>query len=368
MNLKKAVATAGVGVGAIAAANAVLSRRAEPLAPPLPGEQHTYRWRGMDVSYTEAGDPDAPDLLFLHGINAAGTSHEWREIFEPLSKAYHVIAPDLPGYGLSDRPPLVYTSDLYTDFVTDFVRDVTENPTVIASSLSGAYATGAAKQTEVERLILVCPTTTSMPGGRKPFVRTVMRAPLVGTALFNAMASNPSLEYFSADHGYYDMAGYSHSKQEYQWQTTHQPGARYAPASFLSGYLDADMDLVTALGEVDAPVTLVWGREADTTPLAEGRRLADATGAKLVVIDYAMLVPHDEHPDKFVEAIDEDLPEISAETFQEERKQSLEKRRQRDRENDERPGDVGVTVENERASGDSSTDAVEIDVEETGEN
>ncbi len=364
MKFKRAIATAGVTVGAVATANALLSRSAEQLEAPLPGEQRTYRWRGMDVSYTEAGDPDAPDLLFLHGVNAAGSSHEWREIFEALSKAYHVIAPDLPGFGASDRPPLVYTAELYDDFVADFVRDVTDRPTVIASSLSGAYATRAASSTDVRRLILVCPTAQTMPGGRKAGVRTLLRSPLVGEALFNAMASNRSLVHFSADHGYYDVTNYTSNKRDYQWQTAHQPGARFAPASFVAGYLDSDLDLGTALAELDVPVTLVWGREAETNPLSEGRRLADATGARLVVVDYAKLLPHDEHPDKFVEAIEDDLPEISAETFREERKRSLERRRERELGSQE---DVSVTVESARGSSDAGDDPVQIDVEETGD-
>lgn len=356
MNLKRALASTGIAVGAVAATNELLSRRADPLEPALEGDQRTYRWRGMDVAYTEAGDPDAPDLLFVHGVNAAGSSQEWHEIFEPLSKAYHVVAVDLPGFGRSDRPPIDYTAELYEDFVTDFVDDVTDEPEIIASALSGAYAATAASRTDVSRLVLVCPTDSSMPGGRRPLLKRAIRSPLLGEAIFNGIASNPSLEYFSADHGYYDMTGYSRSKQSYQWQTTHQDGARFAPASFVSGYLDPETDLESTLAELDIPVTLVWGRESDITPLAEGRRLADATGAKLVVIDYARLLPHDEHPDKFVEAIEDDLPEISGEVFAEERRQSLERERAEGHE-----PDPGVAVESEHEN-----DAVEIDVEDTG--
>ncbi|WP_435345817.1 alpha/beta fold hydrolase [Haloarchaeobius sp. HRN-SO-5] len=357
MKLRKALATAGVAVGAVAATNELLSRRAEPLEPALEGEQRTYRWRGMDVAYTEAGDPDAPDLLFVHGVNAAASSQEWHEIFEPLSRAYHVVAVDLPGFGRSERPPLVYTAGLYEDFVADFAADVMDSPTILASSLSGSYAATAANRTAVDGLVLVCPTTSSMPGRRKRTVLAVLRSPLLGEAIFNAVSSNPSLEHFSADHGYYDVSSYTQSKQSYQWQTTHQPGARFAPASFVSGYLDPDVDLAATLSDLDVPVTLVWGREADVTPLAEGRRLADATGAKLVVIDYSRLMPHDEHPDKFVEAIEDDLPEISSEVFAEERRRSLERKRAR-----EGRGDTGVQVERERGGSES----VEIDVEEPG--
>jgi pimeloyl-ACP methyl ester carboxylesterase len=51
----------------------------------------------------------------------------------------------------------------------------------------------------------------------------------------------------------------------------------------------------------------VWGREADVSPLAEGRELADAADARLVVFDRARLLPHVEHPDRFVETVRESL-------------------------------------------------------------
>ena len=64
----------------------------------------------------------------------------------------------------------------------------------------------------------------------------------------------------------------------------------------------------------------------------------------------------DEHPDKFVEAIEPDLPEISGEVFAEERRQSLERERA-----DGHEPDPDVAVESEH-----DTDTVEIDVEDTG--
>ena len=53
MKLRTAAGGVVAGVGAVAVANAVLSRRAPPLEPALSGEQHTYRWRGIDVRYAE---------------------------------------------------------------------------------------------------------------------------------------------------------------------------------------------------------------------------------------------------------------------------------------------------------------------------
>jgi pimeloyl-ACP methyl ester carboxylesterase len=316
MNLKKTLATGALvvgGLGVVATANDRLRRTSE-LDQPLPGEDRVYRWRGMDVPYVEYGDPADEDLLLVHGVNAAATSMEFTAVWEDLAEEYHVIAPDLPGFGRSDRPPLVYSAALYEAFVADFARDVTDDPICLASSLSGAYAVQAADIADFAELILVCPTANPMPGGRRLPLRTLLRSPVVGTAAFNLLGSRRSIDHFGSDHGFYDVANKPAALSEYQYRTAHRPGARFAPASFVSGYLDADVDLGEAIADLDVPVTLVWGREAEITPLRDGRDLAGRPGASLVVVDYAKLQPHVEHPEEFLEAIELGRTEASATT------------------------------------------------------
>lgn len=302
MRLRTLLAGTVGGLGLAAAANRTLSSRATRPHPPLGRATENYRWRGFDVSYTEAGDPEDPDLLLLHGINAAGTSAEFAAVFDDLASDHHVIAPDLPGFGLSDRPPLLYSPSLYVTFITDFVDDVTDDPSVVASSLVGAYTTMATETSEFRELFLICPTSSTMPGNRT-WLRSLLRSPLVGEALFNLVSSERSLRYFEADHGLYDDSNADDEYIEYRWQTTHQPGARFAPASFLSGALDPDVELGSALATVDVPTTLVWGEDAETTPVASGRSLAEETHASLAVIEEALLLPHVEHPDEFTDVI-----------------------------------------------------------------
>ncbi len=312
MKLRNLAGSALLGVGAIAALNVGLRYEGE-LESPLNGDDGVFRWRGMDVAYTEAGDPDDPDLVLLHGINAAGSSGEWRAVFDDLADEYHVVAPDFPGYGRSDRPPLRYSAALYEDFVYDFLVEFDE-PAVVASSLSAAYAARASTSggSPADDLVLsgfvgVCPTTVAGPSPPKSWLRELIRSPLVGDALFNLVTSKPSIRYFNADHGYDDPTNPDEEWIDYEWRTTHVENAKFAPASFISGYLNSDLDLAAALADLNVPPTIVWGREAEVSPLADGRELADASEARLVVFDRAKLLPHVEHPDRFVETVAETL-------------------------------------------------------------
>jgi len=57
---------------------------------------------GLKIFYREAGDPSSPTILLLHGFPTS--SHMYRNLIPMLSDKYHVIAPDLPGFGFSDAP------------------------------------------------------------------------------------------------------------------------------------------------------------------------------------------------------------------------------------------------------------------------
>src|SRR5581483_3317829 len=57
---------------------------------------------GVKIFYREAGSKDAPTLLLLHGFPTS--SHMFRNLIPALAEKYHVVAPDLPGFGFSDAP------------------------------------------------------------------------------------------------------------------------------------------------------------------------------------------------------------------------------------------------------------------------
>ena len=57
---------------------------------------------GLNVFYRSAGDPSAPVVLLLHGFPTA--SHMFRDLIPELAGTYRVIAPDLPGFGMTEQP------------------------------------------------------------------------------------------------------------------------------------------------------------------------------------------------------------------------------------------------------------------------
>ena len=72
---------------------------------------------GLTVFYREAGASDAPTLVLLHGFPSA--SHMFRELIPLLAGRFHLVAPDLPGFGNSDMPPAMNSTTRSSIFLTE---------------------------------------------------------------------------------------------------------------------------------------------------------------------------------------------------------------------------------------------------------
>ncbi len=91
--------------------------------PSYPTVHKTINVKGLNIFYREAGPKDAPVILLLHGYPTS--SFMFRNLIRDLSDKYHLIAPDYPGFGQSDQPPMKdfeYTFDNLANVVDDFLQ------------------------------------------------------------------------------------------------------------------------------------------------------------------------------------------------------------------------------------------------------
>src|SRR5215467_15622778 len=78
---------------------------------------------GLNIAYREAGNPQDPKLVLLHGFPAS--SHQYRNLIPALADKFHVIAMDYPGFGNSEMPDPAkypYTFDKTSEVVEAFLK------------------------------------------------------------------------------------------------------------------------------------------------------------------------------------------------------------------------------------------------------
>lgn len=270
----------GLGaLGSVALAGLVALRHMlvtpQPLESPLPGEAHLYRWKRGYIYYKLAGEASAPPMLLLHTPELAGSAYEMLGIMARLAARYRVYAPDLLGFGLSDRPDISYTADLYTELLHDFLSDVVKAPaTIIASRLACNYAiTVAANSPELcARLVLLSPTalygyqagTFGVPTALANVLPARITIPRQMQMLLYPLLVSLSHLAGRLKNGealllLERLAGASTRKAppDYRYATTHQFGAEHAPMDWLAGNLTSNVS--AEMQKLRQPTLLIWG-------------------------------------------------------------------------------------------------------------
>jgi pimeloyl-ACP methyl ester carboxylesterase len=310
--VKKLIRPLAAGAG-LTGAVAALNRRLRGGAPPdnaLGGTPKPWNWRGYPIFATEAGT--GPLILLVHGIYAGASSYEFRKLFPLLAERHRVVAIDLLGCGLSARPNINYSAELFTEQIIDALNVFGAEPTtLLGSSLGGAFAIRAAARANdrVDRLVVCCPTglagVLDEPAtGAQRAVAALIRAPLIGEAFFNLLASRPSVRWFLENQSYAEKSSVTPEIVEHYYRVTHQTGSRYVPAHFVGGLLNCNV--ARDLPFVEAPTLICWGERAPSiSPLANaGEFLKLAQNGKLVTFPDSALLPHEEEPAATFAAID----------------------------------------------------------------
>jgi pimeloyl-ACP methyl ester carboxylesterase len=101
----------------------VPGRAASPADASETTHYRTIEVNGLSIFYREAGRPNAPAILLLHGVPSSSRMYE--PLFSRLSARFHLIAPDYPGFGHSDAPnakEFAYTFDHIATVIGDFTE------------------------------------------------------------------------------------------------------------------------------------------------------------------------------------------------------------------------------------------------------
>jgi pimeloyl-ACP methyl ester carboxylesterase len=283
--------------GAFTALRSAQAMRAEPPINALGGRQRRWRWRENEIFITELGD--GPPILLIHGIYAGASSFEFRHLAPLLAKNHRVIAMDFLGCGLSDRPKLHYTAELFVNQILDVLTELQlESPLLIGSSLGATFAIRAAARTDgrIGGVVAINPTGLEGQDERSSLLRqaseALMRAPIVGEGLFASLTTAPVLRTFLR-RVYSQPSWITPEVMAHYESMVRVPGGRYVTAAFVGGTLACDLS--SDLPFLSTPIYVLWGEQS---PFGGAQEYV-ALGNNVELTTYADsgALPHEEIPE-----------------------------------------------------------------------
>lgn len=267
-----------------------------------------YSWftrvNGVRIHYQEAGDEKAPPIILIHGFISSNLI--WSHVLAPFARAgIRAIAPDLPGYGYSDKPAdAQYTIAEQARSVIGLMDRLGIQKAVIAgASYGGAIAATMALDypERVEKLILVGAVTND--DAKRKFLLRVSCLPLVGDIATPLFLSSRWILRKRMEDMYRRMGHPINEKMVASRHhllataNTHRAMIRTA-RRWSANRIEREASLIRQ------PTMLVWGDEDDHIPLESAFKLRDAIpNAKLIVFRNCGHLPPAESPEKFVEAV-----------------------------------------------------------------
>lgn len=259
--------------------------------------------RGVRTRVIEAGSPEDPPLLLLHGFL---TSHlEWDEVLDALAERFHVIAPDFPGFGESEKPipaRYAYGIETFAEAVADLVAAFGLGRTaIVGHSMGGAVAlTLAAEHAElVQRLVLVDTLCYPFP---LSFKAKVPLLPVLGSIVFKQLYGRRLFRAYFRDEVYSPGFTLPYERLDRLYDLFNTPSSRESAYAVLRAVLDTRA-VVARVPRVNVPSFVVWGRDDAMLPFSHAQRLArEIHGAKLEIMDTGHS-PHEEKPEDFVRVV-----------------------------------------------------------------
>lgn len=248
---------------------------------------------GQKMHYYEAGS-GTETVVLVHGMGGNGSN--WATTIAALSPKYRVIAPDLVGFGKSDKPQIGYRPATFVDFLDKFLTEVKiDKAHIVGHSLGGWVSTlyATTYPNRVSKLVLM-DSAGLLPGKDYDPAQLQLLQPTTRSQirdLLKLILANPTP--FLAD-----------LAVDFVLTTRLSANDGYAIGQLVESVKRGEDFVDAKLGNVKAPTLIVWGKQDMLLKVADGERLNKSiAGSQFVVIDGAGHGPNVEKPAEFHAAL-----------------------------------------------------------------
>lgn len=259
---------------------------------------------GVRIHFQEAGQPDAPPIILIHGFCAS--TLVWSDVLLKLAaKGFRVIAPDLLGYGYSGKPRNgEYTILSQSKMIVSLMEQLgIERASLVGSSYGGAVAATVALNfpERVEQLVLVGAVTNNDP--TRYLLMRLFGSPLLGDLVSPLLIGSRRLLRRRMKR-VYDK--HDRKLDERRVDARHLPlSASATHRAIIRTVRRWDADRIQREAHlITQPTLLLWGENDQDVPLHEGERLhRQINGSRLIIVRGCGHNPQEEFPYSFTEVV-----------------------------------------------------------------
>jgi len=256
--------------------------------------------KGIKTFYVEKGK--GKTLLLLHGWGAS--SFSWRNNLLPLSEHFHVIALDLKGFGLTEKPKGKYDLNEFTEHVKTFIDELgLEKICLVGNSMGGGIAINLTYNFEelIDRIILIDATAIRDENSLPLLFRIVGIKPI--GELLSLFMINRKTVINALNQVYYDKSKINNAVIEGYYRPLKLQGSRRVLLSS-SRNLSKFKVLENYLEKINKKCLIIWGEKDPWLPVKYAYEInKKIRDSKLIIIPEAGHVPHEEKPEIVNEAI-----------------------------------------------------------------
>jgi len=268
-------------------------------------QSRKYVYKKVNIHYIDQGAGST--IVLIHGFGAS--SYSWRYVIDSFSKNHRIIAIDMKGFGLSDKPlddkyKIEDQSDLVISLCDELgLRDFT----LAGHSFGGAVALVTylkfldSGRNPVSKMILIGSASYKQDF---PYFINILRLPVVNYMSLLLMPDKFNTRTLLSK-AFFDDTKITESMTNTYAYYLSLPGAYHSLISTADQIIPSNIDsIVDRYKEIKVPVLVIWGGEDKIVPLENGQRLIkDIPNARLHVVRSCGHLPQEECPVETIRAI-----------------------------------------------------------------
>ena len=252
---------------------------------------------GVRLHYQEKGT--GTPLILIHGYTSS--VYSWKDVFEPLSKNFRVIAVDLKGFGFSAKPDGDYTRRAQAVLIAHLLDHLKiEKAWLCGSSMGGEVALNFAVRNpeRVAGLVLMDSSGVKVEG-TSSLAPSYLLIPVVGRLLIALTLRSDKLVREGLEKSFYDRSKITDERVAAYYRPLQTRGGQLA--ALRARTQAAQFPVEPDVGRINARTLIIWGAEDALIPQAAGRTMNSLIkGSKLLVIEKCGHLPQEELPQRVV--------------------------------------------------------------------